>query len=83
MELGMYIMAHEFYPSTYFINPPISLCVCMCIHIVARQQLGKNITVATNTHAEIGEFLDAYFSMQSVSYQRRVYASACVAPYRC
>jgi hypothetical protein len=42
--------------------------------IVARQQLGKNVT---NTQATLEEFLDASFSMGFVSYQRRV----CVSVY--
>jgi hypothetical protein len=45
----------------------------MCIpHIVARQRLGKNLTVAMNTHATIEELLDASFSMRSVSCEEKV-----------
>jgi hypothetical protein len=40
--------------------------------IVARQRLGKNVTVATNTQATIEELLDASLSMLSVSYLRKV-----------
>jgi hypothetical protein len=36
--------------------------------IVARQQLGKHISAATNTRATI-ELLDAVFSMRPVPYQ--------------
>jgi hypothetical protein len=36
------------------------------------QNLGKNVTAATNVHATIKEFLDASFSMQPVLYQRKV-----------
>jgi hypothetical protein len=43
--------------------------VCM---YVARQRLGKHVTVATNTHAAIEELLDASFSMRFVLYQRKV-----------
>jgi hypothetical protein len=37
---------------------------------VARQRLGKNVTVSTNTQAT-EESLDAPFYMRSVSYQRK------------
>jgi ABC-type proline/glycine betaine transport system permease subunit len=40
--------------------------------IVARQGLGKNVTVAINTHTTIEELLGVYFSMRSVSYRRKV-----------
>jgi hypothetical protein len=40
--------------------------------IVVRQWLGKNVTAAMNTHAIIEELLDASFSMQFMSYQRKV-----------
>jgi hypothetical protein len=40
--------------------------------IVAGQQLSKNVTMATNTHATIEELLGASFSMQSLLYQRKV-----------
>jgi hypothetical protein len=45
--------------------------------ILARQQLGKNVNAATNTHATIEELLNKSFSMWSVSYQRRVCGSTC------
>jgi hypothetical protein len=49
-----------------------SIWVSVCVSCtVARQRLGKNVTVATNTHATI-ELLDASFSVRSVSYQRKV-----------
>jgi hypothetical protein len=37
--------------------------------IIARQQLCKNVTVATNTHSKIEELFDSSFSMRSVSYK--------------
>jgi hypothetical protein len=37
--------------------------------IVASQRLGRNVTAVKNTHATIGELLDASFSMWLVSYQ--------------
>jgi hypothetical protein len=39
--------------------------------IVARKWLGKNVTTAMNTHTT-EELLDASFSMQSMSYQKKV-----------
>jgi hypothetical protein len=49
----------------------LSVCVCVsvCPPIVARQRLGRNVTVITNTHATIEKLLDAPFSMWPVSYQ--------------
>jgi hypothetical protein len=60
-------------------------CLCVCVsvyplivareqlgknpHIVARQKLSTNVTMVTNTHATIEEWLDASFSMWPVSYQ--------------
>jgi hypothetical protein len=45
--------------------------------MVARQRLGRNVTVVTNTHATIEELLDASFPMWPVSYQksRRIFLS--------
>jgi hypothetical protein len=40
--------------------------------IVARQQLGKNVTAATNTHATIEELLDTPFSTRFMLYQKKV-----------
>jgi hypothetical protein len=40
--------------------------------IVARERLGKNVTVAMNIHARIEELLDALFSEQPMSYERKV-----------
>jgi hypothetical protein len=51
--------------------PPISLSLCDPF-IIARQWLGKNFTVATNTHATIGELLGVLFSVLPVSYQGKV-----------
>jgi hypothetical protein len=36
---------------------------------IARQQLGKHISAAMNTHATIEEVLDSVFSVGSMSYQ--------------
>jgi hypothetical protein len=38
--------------------------------VTARQQLGKNITTATNTHVITEEVQDVLFSIWSVLYQR-------------
>jgi hypothetical protein len=42
------------------------------LNIIAKQRLGKKFTAASNTQATIEEFLEAAFSMQSMSYQRIV-----------
>jgi hypothetical protein len=51
---------------------PLSLLVNGSVRknplVVARQHLGRNVIVVTNTH-EIEELLDTSFSMRSVSYQ--------------
>jgi hypothetical protein len=40
--------------------------------IIARKRLGRTVTAATNTLATAEELFDASFSMQFVSYQRKV-----------
>jgi hypothetical protein len=68
MKLGMYIMANEPISMAYFINSSHqSLCQYVYPPIVARQQLSKNITMVTNTHATIEELLDVLFSMWWIS----------------
>jgi hypothetical protein len=70
MKLGMSVMAPEPISTAYFINPSHqSVRIYVYQRIVASQRLGKNVTVTTNAHATIEEFLEASFSMQSVSYQ--------------
>jgi hypothetical protein len=46
-------------------------CVCVSVYplIIARQRLDRKVTALTNTEAKTEEFLDASFSMWSVSYQ--------------
>jgi hypothetical protein len=39
--------------------------------IVASQRLGKPVPVGTNTHATIGERIDASFYMWLMSYQKK------------
>jgi hypothetical protein len=57
----------------YFINPSHqSVCLYLYPPVIARQWLGKNVTTAMNTHTAIEELLDASFSMQSLSYQKKV-----------
>jgi hypothetical protein len=63
MKLGTYIMAPESISTAYFIN----LCLYVYPPTTARQCLGKNVTMAMNTHATIVELLDASFSMWSMS----------------
>jgi hypothetical protein len=48
--------------------------VCLYVYpaIVARQQLGKNVTAAMNTHI-LEKLFDAWFSMRSVLYQWKVW----------
>jgi hypothetical protein len=46
------------------------LSVCISLHIVATQWLGKQVLAATNTQATTEKLLRASFSMRSVSYQR-------------
>jgi hypothetical protein len=67
MKLGMYMMAPEPISTEYFIN---SSHLSMYSPIVARQRLGKNVTAATNTNTN-EELLDAWFSVRSLSYQRK------------
>jgi hypothetical protein len=50
----------------------LSLCACMCTSsITVRQQLGKYVPMATNTHATMEELLEASFSMSSMLYQMK------------
>jgi hypothetical protein len=51
MKFGMYITAPEHILMAYFINSSHQpVCLYVQPPIVARQQLGKNVTAATNTH---------------------------------
>jgi hypothetical protein len=69
----MYIMVPQHISITRFIYPSHqSLCLYVYASLIARQRLGKNFTVATNTHAIIEGLLDALLSMWSVSYQQKV-----------
>jgi hypothetical protein len=71
MELGMHIMAPEPISMAYFINPfHQSVCLYLYLPIAASHQLGKNITVAINTHARIEELFVASFSVMSVSSKK-------------
>jgi hypothetical protein len=72
-KIGMHIIAPEPISTAYLINPSDQY-VCLYVYpsIVARQRLGKNVTVGTNTHAIIEELLATSFSMWSVSYQKKV-----------
>jgi hypothetical protein len=67
-----YIMATNPISTAYFINPSHqSVCLFLLPPIVARQQIGVNVTAATNTYENIEELLDASFSMWPLSYQRK------------
>jgi hypothetical protein len=66
MKLCVYVVEPKPISKTYFINP-CHQAVCLYVYpplvagqqlsknslIVARKRLGKNVTVATNTHATI------------------------------
>jgi hypothetical protein len=72
IKFDMYIMAPEPISTAYFINPShYSVCLYANPPIVAKQRLAKNVTAATNTHATIELFYES-FSMQTVSYQKKV-----------
>jgi hypothetical protein len=43
-----------------------SVCLYVNPPIVARQRLAKNVTAATNTHATIGNLLDASFLVPEI-----------------
>jgi hypothetical protein len=71
MKFGMYTMPPEPTSTAYFINPSHhSVYVYVYPPIVARQRLGKHVTVVMYTKKT--ELLDASFSMGSVSYQRKI-----------
>jgi hypothetical protein len=84
MKFRMYIMASEPMTTSYFINPSHQ-SVCLYVYptivagqridknspIVARQRLGKIVTMATNTHATTEELMAAS-SVWPMSYQKKV-----------
>jgi hypothetical protein len=64
---NMHTIALEPISTAYFINPSHqSVCLYVYLPIVARQRLGKNVTVTMNTHVTIEAFSDASFPMRSV-----------------
>jgi hypothetical protein len=70
MKLRTFIMASEPVSTANFLNPSHqSVCLYVYPPLLARQRLGKNVTVTMNTYATIEELLDVSFSMRSVSYQ--------------
>jgi hypothetical protein len=48
------------------------MCLYVYPSLIAKQRLGKNVAAAKKTHAKVGEFLGASFSMRAVSYHREV-----------
>jgi hypothetical protein len=71
MKLGINIMAPDLNSMVYLINPSHqSVCICIPLPLLGNG-LVKKIIVATNTYATIEELLDQWFSMRSVSYQRK------------
>jgi hypothetical protein len=69
MKLGMYVMAPMSISMAYFINPSHQSVSMSVSPIIARKWFGKNVTVATNTHAAIEELQDASLYMRSVPYE--------------
>jgi hypothetical protein len=70
-KLGMYVLYHGTSEHLNGIRHKslLTAFVSMCAPIVPRQQLGKIVTSATNTHATIEELMDALFYMRFMSYQ--------------
>jgi hypothetical protein len=66
MKLGIYVMAPESISTAYFINPSNQYVSYVIPTIVARQRLGNNVTLTTNTQATIEQLLGASFPMRSV-----------------
>jgi hypothetical protein len=84
MKLGTYITAPEPISTAYFIHPSHqSVCLYVYPPIVAVQRLCRNVTAVTNTHATIGELLDASFSMWPVSYQGKYAISSSQTVFVC
>jgi hypothetical protein len=69
----MKVMVSEPISTAYFLNRPRqSVCLYVYPPIFARQQLGENVTETMNTHGRVEEPLNASFSVQPVSYERKV-----------
>jgi hypothetical protein len=59
--------------TAYLTNPSQqSVCLYMYSPTVAKQQVGKNVTVALNRHIKIEELFHTYISMRAMLYQRKV-----------
>jgi hypothetical protein len=74
VKLGMYIMAPEHISMAYFINRPHqSACLYVHPHIIARQWLHKNVTVATSIHAAIKKIVACivFYVAHAISKERR------------
>jgi hypothetical protein len=96
MKLGTYITETEPISAPYFINPShqsVSLYVYPSYRCKTTAPLSvffhsviangsANTFPRQRIHATVEELLDASFSMRFMPYQRRVYGSACVCPYR-
>jgi hypothetical protein len=77
-------MRHDAWKSELWLSPaynfggnaeetsPPTVPLSLAYSSIARQRLGIWDSAATNIHATIEKFLDASFSMPSVSYQRQV-----------
>jgi hypothetical protein len=75
----MYTMAPQSICKVYFKNPSHH-CLSVYPLIAARQRLGKNVTVATNTQA-IEELLCALLYMRSVTYEGKQVISQLTAAH--
>jgi hypothetical protein len=71
IRLSMCIMAPEPISTAYFINPSHQ-SVSMCNPSLLLVNGSVNTFQRQRIHATIDEFLDASFTMRSVSYQRKV-----------
>lgn len=71
--LHQFFCCQPTFPVCLYVYPSYC-CQAKCTNIlpfVTRQQLGRNVTAATNIHATM-ELLDSSFSIWSVSYQSKL-----------
>jgi hypothetical protein len=82
MKLGMYVMVPEPISAAYFINPTHQ-SVCLYVYTYSRYRCQATALLTEPLQsATIEELLDALFSVRSVLYQRDVFGSVCVSPFR-
>jgi hypothetical protein len=63
MKICMHVMAPKPISAAYLINPSHQSAFICVYSAVAGQRFCKNVTAATNTHATVGELLDASSSI--------------------